>query len=79
MISMKKVSRYHIAFYDRKGCYDEAFSESPNDLEWLLNSMVQDVCDRQSCEQGEYMRVFVYDDDGDKYELKLEREDDFDD
>lgn len=30
---MKKICQYHIAFYDGDGCYDEAFSESPNDLE----------------------------------------------
>ena len=70
---MKEIYRYHIAFYDRNGRYDEAFSESPNDLEWLLNFMAQAACDRQSCEHGEYIRVFTYDKDGSKYELKLER------
>lgn len=70
---MKKICQYHIAFCDGDGCYDEAFSESPNDLEWLLNFMAQTACDRQSCEHGEYIRVFVYDQDGSKYELKLER------
>jgi hypothetical protein len=70
---MKKICQYHIAFYDGDGCYDEALFESPNDLEWLLNFMAQTACDRQSGEHGEYIRVFVYDQDGSKYELKLER------
>jgi hypothetical protein len=70
---MKKICQYHIAFCDGDDCYDEAFSESPNDLEWLLIFMAQTACDRQSCEHGEYIRVFVYDQDGSKYELKLER------
>lgn len=70
---MKKICQYHIAFCDGDGCYDEAFSESPNDLEWLLNFMAQADCDRQSCERGEDIRVFAYGKDGSKYELKLER------
>lgn len=70
-IGIPRIKNYQVAFYDmtRGGsCFDESFFE-PDEIDRVM-PYVETVEDEGN---NDRIRVFVNFDDGDKYELKLEK------
>lgn len=70
-IGIPRIKEYQVAFYDmtRNGsCFDEAFFR-PNEIEEVIPYVetIEDI------DNDDRRRVFVHFDDGETYELKLER------
>jgi hypothetical protein len=70
-VGIPRVMGYQVAFYDmtrRGSCFDESFLK-PDDIGNAITYVetVEDEGNNDRC------RVFVYFDNGDKYELKLEK------
>lgn len=70
-IGVPRIKEYQVAWYDmeRNGdCFDESFYK-PEDISEVI-TYVETVEDEDNCDRA---RVFVRFDDGEEYELKLER------
>ena len=70
-IGVPRIKNYQVAFYDMAsggGCFDESFFE-PDEIGRVM-PYVETVEDEGN---NDRIRVFVNFDDGDRYELKLEK------
>ena len=70
-IGIPRIEKYQISFYDMErggSCFDEAFFK-PDEVDMVIPYVetIEDAKDSDRC------RVFVHFDDGDIYELKLEK------
>lgn len=78
---MRKVKQYNLAFCDEHGCYDETIfgPQDINDMEYSLDELLWSQEECCNCQEddwgyGERRRLYVYFDDGTKYEIKLVKE-----
>lgn len=70
-IGTPRIKEYQVAWYNmnRNGyCFDESFYK-PEDIDKVI-TYVETIEDENNCDRR---RVFVHFDDGEQYELKLER------
>lgn len=70
-IGIPRIKGYQVAWYDmeqEQNCFDESFYK-PEDIDKVI-TYVETVEDVNNCDRS---RVFVHFDDGDIYELKLEK------
>ena len=70
-IGIPRIKGYQLAFYDMKNggdCFDESFF-SPNEIDVVISYVetIEDINNSDRC------RVFAHFDNGDTYELKLEK------
>lgn len=70
-IGVPRIKEYQVAFYDMTvdgSCFDESFFP-PNEIDRVIPFVETD----EDVANDDRTRVFVYFDDGEMYELKLER------
>lgn len=70
-VGIPRIKEYQVAWYDMEqngDCFDEDFYE-PEDIGKVI-TYVETIEDKSNSDRT---RVFVYFDDGEQYELKLER------
>ena len=70
-IGVSRIKKYQVAFYDMEDngdCFDESFWE-PDEIDKVI-TYVETVEDKDNLDRS---RVFVIFDDGDMYEIKLEK------
>lgn len=70
-VGTPRIKNYQVAWYDMEhggSCFDESFYK-PEEIGTVI-TYVETVEDEGHCDRR---RVFVHFDDGEKYELKLER------
>lgn len=69
---MKKIKNFQLCFYDKLGCYDEAFYDRDDvDIFYAIECLTEY---ENPYYPDEFQRLFVNFDDGTKCEIKLEEQ-----
>lgn len=68
---MRTVEKYHLAFYDEHGCYDEIFYD-PWEIDKVSHAL-DSIIPRVGETSGEYRRLHVIFADGTRWEVNLKK------